>query len=552
MKQKVVIVGGVAGGAGTAARLRRLDETAEIVLFERGDYISFANCGLPYYIGDVIRERENLLVMKAELMAGRFRVDVRVKSEVIAINRTRKTVTVRGGTGEVYEESYDKLVLSTGSAPVIPEIPGIADPNVFTLWNMGDVDRIKAFVTREKPRRAVVVGAGFIGLEMAENLREIGLEVSLVAKYNQVMPKVDYELGQILNKTLRSHGVSLCLEEKLTECRREESGLQAVLASGNCLDTDMIVLAIGVRPNSKLAEEAGLALNARKGVVVDEHLKTSDDNIYALGDVVEVRHFVSGKPVMIPLAGPANKQGRICGDNLAGIPSTYPGSLGSSVAKVFDMTVATTGLVEKQLKEMGMQPSKDYFVAKTHAFSHATYYPDAKQMALKVLYLPDGTIVGAEAVGAEGVDKRMDVIATAIHFKGTVYDLKELDLCYAPPYSSAKDPVNMIGFMAENNLSGRCQYITWDEYKAMDKSDVILLDVRETEEVALGVIENAVHIPLNSLRENLDQLDRTKKIVVCCAIGLRAYVACRILIQNGFHAIDLSGGYTTYSQWMLP
>ncbi len=546
--KKIVIVGGVAGGAGTAARMRRLEEDAQILLLEKGEYISFANCGLPYYIGDEIEDRDDLLVMTVQGMKERFDIDIRVKHEVFSIDRQRKIVSVKNLVDQTtYEEAYDTLVLSPGSTPFIPDIPGVDDEAVFTLWNMFDTDKLKGYVLENKPQKALVVGGGFIGLEMVENLRRLGIDVTLVEMLDQVMPNIDFEMAQIVHATLKKHDVHLKLGRRLDSLARTDGELTATLDNGERVKTDMVVMAVGVRPQSDLAKQAGLACGETGGIIVDKFLKTSDENIYALGDAIEVRHLMSGKPAMIPLAGPANKQARICADNMHGDHIAYRGSMGSSVAKVFELTVASTGLNERQLKELDRQEGDDYFVAKTHAWSHATYYPGATQMALKVFYGPDGRILGASAVGKDGVDKRMDVIATTMYFGGTIYDLGRLQLCYAPPYSSAKDPVNMIGFMAENNLSGKCRFMSWDQVDKLDPKKYTVLDVREDGEVARGMIDGAVHIPLGQLRSRLSGLDKNKTIVVCCAIGLRAYVACRILTGHGFDAVNLSGGYTTYS-----
>ncbi|MEA5003420.1 MAG: FAD-dependent oxidoreductase [Christensenella sp.] len=546
--KKIVIVGGVAGGAGTAARMRRLEEDAQIILLEKGDYISFANCGLPYYIGNEIEDRDDLLVMTVQGMKERFDIDIRVKHEVFSIDRQKKTVSVKNLIDQTtYEEAYDTLVLSPGSTPFIPDIPGASDEAVFTLWNMFDTDRLKGYVLANKPQKALVAGGGFIGLEMVENLRGLGIDVTLVEMLDQVMPNVDFEMAQIVHTALKKHDVHLKLGRRLDSLARIGGKLTATLDNGEQVETDMVVMAVGVRPQSGLAKQAGLACGEKGGIIVDKFLRTSDENIYALGDAIEVKHLVSAKLVMIPLAGPANKQARICADNIHGDNLAYRGSMGSSVAKVFELTVASTGLNERQLKELGWSEGREYFVAKTHAWSHATYYPGSTQMALKVFYAPDGKILGASAVGKEGVDKRMDVIATTMYFGGTVHDLGRLQLCYAPPYSSAKDPVNMIGFMAENNLSGQCRFISWDQLDGLDPQKYAVLDVREDGEVARGMIDGAIHIPLGQLRSRISELDKNKTIVVCCAIGLRAYVACRILTGHGFEAIDLSGGYTTYS-----
>lgn len=548
MSKKVVIVGGVAGGAGTAARLRRLDESAQIVLLERGDYISFANCGLPYYIGDTIKERGNLLVMPAALMKSRFNIDIRVKNEVVEILRAEKKVkVVNHETGEEYLEDYDTLVLSTGSSPLMPNIEGIEGDNIFRLWNMNDTDRLKAYVVEKKPQSAVVVGGGFIGLEMVENLIHLGLDVSLVEMQEHVMPNVDLDIAKVIHSELEKNGVKLYLGKGVTAFGDGEKGKVVTLNTGEQLTCDMVMLCIGVSPNGQLAKNAGLRVNQRGGIIVDDYLKTDDDNIYALGDVIEVKNFVSGKPVMIPLAGPANKQGRICADNINGKKVAYPGSMGTSVAKIFDLAVAATGLTKKALQMNGLELGKDFFEVKTHAWSHATYYPGSSQMAIKLFFDKDGKILGAQAAGKEGVDKRIDVIATVMKLGGNVSDLKSLELCYAPPFSSAKDPVNMLGFMADNKTSGLVDFISCEQLEDLDMDQTIILDVREQAEVDNGHIPGITHIPLGELRARLGELDQNKKIVVVCAIGLRAYIGCRILRLNGFKdVVDLSGGYTTY------
>lgn len=547
--QKVLIVGGVAGGASTAARLRRLDENAEITIFERGDYISFANCGLPYYIGNVIENREELLVMSPELMEKRFRIKVKVHNEVLSIHREQKYIVVRDNDQDsVTQYQYDKLVLATGSEPFVPPVSGADAEGVFTLWNMRDTDQIKQYLHKKSPKSAVVVGGGFIGLEMVENLRNLGIKVTLVEMQHQVMPNMDFDMAQILHKMLVDHGVSMMLGETLTAIEKQEEDFLVKLQSGKEVRADLVIMAVGVRPNSSLAQKAGLALNARKGILVDDHLRTNDSDIYALGDAIEVVHYITGEKTMIPLAGPANKQGRICADNLAGLDSRYMGTMGASIVKLFELAAGSVGLNEKQLKAQGKRYKEHYFVSKIHALSNAGYYPDGRRITLKLLYAPDGCILGAQAIGEKGVDKRLDVLAAAIHFHGTIYDLKDLELCYAPPFSSAKDPVNMLGFTAENQLRGICDFITWDAQMLKERKDLILLDVRTAEETAAGMVENAVHIPVDELRQRLEELDKTKTIAVYCAVGLRGYVACRILQQNGFRAVDISGGYVSYSQ----
>ncbi|RKD34204.1 CoA-disulfide reductase [Thermohalobacter berrensis] len=548
MSKKVLIVGGVAGGASTAARLRRMDEDAEIIMFERGEYISFANCGLPYYIGGTIKERDALLVQTPEKMKARFNIDVRVKNEVIKIDKEKKEVEVKDlDSGKTYRESYDYLVLSPGSTPLKPPIPGIDSPNIFTLWNIPDTDAIKEYIDTKKPKRAVVVGGGFIGLEMAENLHDRGLDVSIVEMADQVMAPMDYEMAQIIHQHIKSKDVKLHLKDGVKSFEYRSGVTTVTLQSGKTIDADIVMLSIGVRPNSELAKDCGLELNQRGGIKVDGYLKTTDENIFAIGDAIEVTDFVNNKKTMVPLAGPANKQGRIVANNIIGRKEKYKGTQGTSIAKVFDLTVASTGNNEKTLKRLGMEYNKDYKVSITHSKSHAGYYPGAIPMTIKLIFTPKGEVLGAQIVGYDGVDKRIDVIASAIRFGGTIYDLKELELAYAPPYSSAKDPVNMAGFTAENILNGDMDVIQWHELDKIDKDNTIILDIREPEERELGYIEGSINIPLNELRDRLDELDKDKLIVPYCAIGLRAYIATRILVQNGFKVKNLSGGYTTYS-----
>ncbi len=549
---KVLIIGGVAGGASTAARLRRLDESARIIMFEKGEYISFANCGLPYFVGDVITDRGNLLVMPQATMTARFNIDIRTMSEVTAIDRGAKTVTVLDRrSGESYTESYDKLVIATGSSPVVPGFVDISSPRIYNVWNMTDADSIKTRLGLGRPRHATVIGGGFVGMEMMENLADLGIPTALVELQSQVMTNVDFDMAQVLHKHIRKKGVDLRLSTGLDSYTEDEDGLHLTLSDGSTLDTDLMILAVGVRPNSGLAKAAGLELNAKGGIVTDEHMLTSDPDIYAVGDVVETEHFVTGQRTMIPLAGPANKQGRVCADNLAGIPNVYRGSKGASVAKVFDLTAASVGLNMKQLSAMGMEPGRDYCIAKAHGASNATYYPDSYQLNLKVLYTREGKILGAMAVGQKMAEKRIDVIATAMHYGAHVTTLKDLELCYAPPYSSAKDPVNMIGFMAENNLNGISPVISHEEYAALseaEKAGYTLLDVREPRETQRGTMPGAVCIPLGQLRARHEELDKSRPVIVYCAVGVRAHTATRILRGHGFDAINLSGGYTTYSQ----
>lgn len=550
MDKKVVIVGGVAGGASTAARLRRNDETVEIVMFEKGEYISFANCGLPYYIGETIEKRSALLVQTPEAMKARFNIDVRVQSEVLSIDRNNKTVDVKNHvTGETYKETYDILVLSPGSVPLKPPIPGIDSPHIFSLWNIPDTDAIKGYVDDLAPKTAAVIGGGFIGLEMAENLHDRGIEVTLIEMMDQVMAPIDFEMAAQVHNHMRDKGVQLLLKDGVKSFETRDNKNVITLQSGKEITVDMVILSIGIRPQSELAKAAGLAVNERGGIVVDEFLKTSDENIYAIGDAIEVVDFVGGFKTMIPLAAPANKQGRLCANNICGGKEKYKGTQGTAIAKVFDLAVASTGMNEKTLKRLGKVIGKDYQVSIIHAKSHAGYYPGSTMMAVKLIFELNGKVLGAQIVGYGGVDKRIDVIATAIRYGGTIEDLMELELAYAPPFSSAKDPVNMAAFTAENILTDRTGVAQYDEVATIDPEKTILLDVRDEAERKRGFIEGSQHIPVNALRERMAELDKNKEIMVYCAIGLRGYIAARILKQNGFENVrNLSGGYTTYSQ----
>ncbi|MBS4534136.1 DsrE/DsrF/DrsH-like family protein [Clostridium sp. D2Q-14] len=550
MSRKVLIVGGVAGGASTAARLRRMDENMEIIMFERGEYISFANCGLPYYIGGTIEERDALLLQTPEDMNKRFNIDVRVKNEVLSIDRENKEVVVKKlDEDKKYRESYDILVLSPGSTPLRPPIKGIDSDNIFTLWNIPDTDKIKDYIDEKKPKRATVIGGGFIGLEMAENLHDSGLDVSIVEMADQVMAPVDYEMAQIVHNHIRSKDVNLILEDGVKEFKNNSNGsTTVVLQSGKEIVSDIVLLSIGVRPNSSLAKESDLEMNQRGGIVVDKYLRTSDKSIYALGDAIEVIDFNTKDKTMVPLAGPANKQGRIVANNIVGREEGYNGTQGTSIAKVFDLTVGNTGINEKTLKRNGKKDKDDYFTSIIHSKSNAGYYPGAIPMTIKLIFDKEGKVLGAQIVGYDGVDKRVDVIATAIRFNSTIYDLKELELAYAPPYSSAKDPVNMAGFTAENILKGDMDIIHWNELEDLDTNNTIILDVREEIERELGYIEGSINISVDELRNRYDELDKNKLIVLYCAIGVRGYIATRILKQKGFKNVkNLSGGYTTYS-----
>jgi CoA-disulfide reductase len=548
MSNKVLIIGGVAGGASTAARLRRLDESAEIIMFERGSYISYANCGLPYHIGDVIKERSSLLLQTPEAMSAKYNVDVRIESEVISIDKENKFVEVKKTkTGEIYKESYDTLVISTGSSPIKPPIDGINSPGIFTLWTIPDTDEIKKYISEKKPKKAAVIGGGFIGLEMAENLHEAGLEVTVVEMLDQVMAPVDYEMAQLVQNNMDMNGVILSLGDGVSKFKSEGASTTITLNSGKTISADLVILSIGVRPNSELAKNAGLKLNQRGGVVVDKYLRTSDPNIYAVGDVIEVEEFIGKDKAMVPLAGPANKQGRICANNICGANEEYKGTQGTSVAKVFDLTVASTGANEKTLKRWGKEEGKDYLKAIISQKSHAGYYPGSSELILKLIFSPDGKkIFGAQIVGEDGADKRIDTIATAIRLNASIYDLKELELAYAPPYSSAKDPVNMLGFVAENIITGKISFSRWDDINPEKPSKYTLLDIREDVELLVYTMPNAKHIPLGQLRSRLSELNKNDDIIVFCAIGIRSYNAARTLMENGFKNVKVYPAGTNF------
>lgn len=543
---KYLVIGGVAGGATAAARLRRMDENADIILFERGKYVSYANCGLPYYIGGVITERDKLFVQTVEGFTARFNIDIRPEQEVTAIHPKDKIVEVKNlGTGQTYTESYDKLVLSPGAEPLRPGIEGINSKKIFTLRNVPDTDTIKNYVDQNKPRHAVVVGGGFIGLEMAENLHDLGINIAVVEMANQVMAPLDYSMATIVHQQLIEKKVDLRLEDGVSRFEETSEGILVHLRSGKQIATDLVILSIGVRPETRLAKEAGLAIGSLGGIAVNDYMQTSDPDIYALGDAVEVINPVTGKPALIPLAGPANKQGRIVADNIVfGNRETYKGTIGTSIAKVFGLTVAAAGANAKLLKREGIAYRSSY----THSASHAGYYPGAVPMSIKILFSPeDGKLLGAQIVGFDGVDKRIEMLAQVIQRKGTVYDLTELEQAYAPPYSSAKDPVNMAGYVAENILTKKVEIIGWRDIARLS-SETILVDVRTTDEYSLGSIPGAINIPVDELRSRLSELPKNKPIVVTCAIGLRGYLAYRILAQHGYKDIrNLSGGYKTWS-----
>ena len=540
MSKKVIIVGGVAGGASAAARLRRLDEKAHIILIERGPYISYANCGLPYFIGDVIPQKESLFVITSSVFSKRFRVDVRTNQEVIKINRTQKEVEILDRTKNViYKEKYDVLVLSPGAEPIRPPIEGIDLEGVFTLRTVNDAENIKEFINTRKVQNTAIIGAGAIGIEVAENLNLKGITVTLIDMLNQVLPFLDPEMSYYVIEHLKEKGIKVLLGKKLLKIIKVDKGLKLILDSGEEIICDMVLLSIGVKPEVKLAKEAGLEIGPHGGIKVNEYLQTSDPYIYAVGDAIEVKEFITGEETTIPLAGPANRQGRIVADNICGRKVPYRGTLSTVILKVFDLTVAASGANEKTLKMKNITYEKIYL----HPFNHATYYPGATQMHIKVLFdLNNGNILGAQIIGKNGVDKRIDVLATSIRGEMTVYDLQYLDLAYSPPYGSGKDPINMIGFIATNVLENLVKIAHWDSLKEGD----ILLDVRSPLEVAAGPVERSINIPLDELRNRLKDLPKDKPIKVFCQVGLRSYIACRILSQNGFDAYNLSGGYLTY------
>lgn len=552
---KTVIIGGVAGGASAAARLRRLDETAEIIILERGEFVSFANCGLPYYIGGAITDRNNLTLQTPESFRSRFRIDVRVFNEATSIDPAAGTVTVKNlRTGESYVESYDSLILSPGAEPIKPNIEGFDSDIVFTLRNIPDTLKIKSHIETAKPRSAVVVGGGYIGVEMAENLAQAGLNVSIVELSDHLIASLDFDMAADVHRYIKNKGIKLYLQNGVTAIR----GRTVVLQNGE-LSADMIIMSVGVRPNTAIAKACGIRVNNRGSIIVDSNMRTNFPNIYAVGDAVEVQNFITESPAFIPLAGPANKQGRIAADNIAadniaadnvaadnvaGGGSVYTGTQGSAVLKLFDMTVATTGLNEKAAKEAAIEYDKTY----TYSGSHASYYPGAENMSIKVLWdKKTHKILGAQIVGFDGVDKRMDVLATAIRLGAKVTDLSRLELCYAPPFGSAKDPVNMVGFVAENVISGKVKQFFWHDVQSLPHDgSVTLLDVRTKTETARGMIDGFINIPLDSLRENLGSIPKDRPVYVHCHSGLRSYIACRILAGNGYDCYNLAGGWRLY------
>ena len=537
---KTVIIGGVAGGASAAARLRRLDESAEIIILERGEYVSFANCGLPYYIGGVITEKGKLTLQTPESFRARFNIDVRVNSEAVKIVPETKTVKVKNlKTGESYTESYDNLILSPGAEPIRPNIEGIDSDIVFTLRNIPDTLKIKQYIENAEPGSAVVIGGGYIGVEMAENLKEAGLDVSIVELSDHLIAPLDFDMAADVHRYIKSKGIKLYLNNGV----KAIDGHTVILQNGK-ITADMIVMSVGVRPETALAKECGLKTNQRGSIIVDRHMKTDIENIYAVGDAVEVEDFITKSPAFIPLAGPANKQGRIAADNIAGADSEYTGTQGSAVLKLFDMTVATTGLNEKSAKSAGIDYDKTYI----YSASHASYYPGANNMSVKALWDKKTLkILGAQIVGFDGVDKRMDVLAAAIRFGAKITDLTELELCYAPPFGSAKDPVNMLGFVAENIITGKIKQFFWHDIESLPRDgSVTLLDVRTATEVGRGKIDGFMNIPLDSLRTRIGEVPKDKPVYVHCHSGLRSYIACRILSGNGYDCYNLAGGWRLY------
>ena len=537
---KTIIIGGVAGGATAAARLRRLDEKAEIIILERGEYVSFANCGLPYYIGGVITDREDLTLQTPQSFKARFNIDVRILNEAVKISPDTKTVTVKDlRTGETYEESYDNLILSMGAEPIRPNIEGADGSNVFTLRNIPDTLKIKNYIDTAKPRSAVVIGGGYIGVEMAENLVEAGLKVAIVELADHLIAPLDFDMAADVHRYIKSKGIDLHLNNGV----KAINGNTVILQNGE-ITADMIILSVGVRPETAIAKDCGIALNPRGSIVVNNKMQTNIPDIYAVGDAVEVEDFLTKKPAFIPLAGPANKQGRIAADNIAGYESVYTGTQGSAVLKLFDMTVATTGLNEKTAGLAGIDYDKTY----TYSASHANYYPGAAQMSIKALWDKKTLkIIGAQIVGFDGVDKRMDVLATAIRFGAKITDLTTLELCYAPPFGSAKDPVNMLGFVAENIVNGKLKQFFWHDVENLPRDgSVFLLDTRTPFEVMQGKIDGFVNIPLDSLRQRTNEIPKDRPVYVHCHSGLRSYLTCRILTGNGYDCYNLAGGWRLY------
>lgn len=537
---KTIIIGGVAGGASAAARLRRLEETCEIVILERGDFVSFANCGLPYYIGGAITDKNDLTLQTPESFRKRFNIDVRINNEAVKISPEEKTVTVKNlKSGEIYKESYDNLILSPGAEPIKPNIDGIDSDIVFTLRNIPDTLKIKEYIEKSNPKSAVVIGGGYIGVEMAENLKEAGLDVSVVELADHLIAPLDFDMAADVHRYIKSKGIKLYLNNGV----RAIDGNTVILQNGT-IDAEMIIMSVGVRPETALAKDCGIEVNRRGSIIVDRHMKTNIQNIYAVGDAVEAEDFITKSPAFIPLAGPANKQGRIAADNICGIKSEYTGTQGSAVLKLFDMTVATTGINEKSASSTGIDYDKTYI----YSGSHASYYPGASNMSIKALWDKKTLkIIGAQIVGFDGVDKRMDVLASSIRFGAKITDLANLELCYAPPFGSAKDPVNMLGFVAENIITGKMKQFFWNDVEKLPRDgSVTLLDVRTVTEVRRGKIDGFINIPLDSLRERINEIPKDKPVYLHCHSGLRSYIALRILKGNGYDCFNLAGGWRLY------
>lgn len=537
---KTIIIGGVAGGASAAARLRRLDENAEIILLERGGYISFANCGLPYYIGGVIRNRELLTLQTPESFRARFNIDVRINSEAVKINASAQKITVKNHkTGETYEETYDNLILSPGAEPVRPAIDGIDSPSVFTLRNIPDMVRIKEYIEAEKPESAVIVGGGYIGVEMAENLSEAGLKVSIVELAEHLIAPLDFDMAADVHRYIKEKGIQIFLNNGV-----KAIGKSKVIMQNGEINADLIIMSVGVRPETALAKDCGIELNRRGSIIVNRQMRTNIPGIYAVGDAAEVQDFVTKAPAFIPLAGPANKQGRVAADNIAGIPSEYTGTQGSAILKLFDMTIGATGVNEKTAAAAGIDYDKTYI----YPASHAGYYPGAENMSIKAIWDKKTLkLIGAQLVGFDGVDKRTDILASAIRFGAKITDLAELELCYAPPFGSAKDPVNMLGFTAENIITGKIKQFFWHDVEKLPRDgSAALLDVRSAAEVSRGKIDGFMNIPLDSLRSRIEELSKGIPVYVYCHTGLRSYIACRILSGSGFDCFNLAGGFRLY------
>lgn len=537
---KTIIIGGVAGGASAAARLRRLDEKAEIIILEKGEFVSFANCGLPYYIGGEITDREELTLQTPESFKARFNIDVRIFNEAVKINPEENTITIKNlQNGESYTEKYDNLILSPGAEPIIPNIKGIESANVFTLRNIPDTLKIKHYIDTEKPESAVVIGGGYIGVEMAENLAKAGLDVSIVELADHLIAPLDFDMAADVHRYIKEKGIKLFLNNGVTAIEHNR-----ILLQKGEINADMVIMSVGVRPETAIAKACGIETNSRGSIIVDSKMCTNIPNIYAVGDAVEVKNFITNAPSFIPLAGPANKQGRIAADNISGYESEYTGTQGSAVLKLFDMTVATTGLNEKSAQLSKIDYDKVYI----YSSSHASYYPNGNMMSIKALWDKKSLkIIGAQITGFDGVDKRMDVIASAIRFGGKITDLTQLELCYAPPFSRAKDPVNMLGFTAENIISGKIKQFFWNEVETLPRDNsVTLLDVRTVTEFKRGKIDGFINIPLDSLRARIDEIPKDKPVYVHCHSGLRSYIACRILQGNGYDCYNLAGGWRLY------